>query len=79
MRKFREQYIGKDSCGTDLHEDWMDCILHYCRQSYRNMNNADIARCVEEMQSDYIILQAVLDTKLIRALLLEEYTEGKKE
>lgn len=79
MRKFRERYLGMDVCGTDLGYDWMDSITVYCRKSYEGNNYPDIANCLEELESDYIIRQAVLDTKLIRSLLLEEYTEGKKE
>ena len=79
MRKFREQYLGMDVCGTDLGYDWMDSMTHYCKRSYEGNNYPDIATCLEELESDYIIRQAVLDTKLIRSLLLEEYTEGKKE
>jgi hypothetical protein len=73
VRKFRYLYVGMDVCGTDWVYDSMYAIIKYCRNSYLGNNYVDIATSEDDMDSEFIIRQDVLDTPLIRSLLLREY------
>ena len=75
MKKFRHLYIGMDVCGTDSDHDSMECLIRYCRKSFNDENYEDIAKSIDDMCSDFIIRQDVLDTPLVRSLLLEEYAK----
>ena len=80
MKKFRHLYIGMDVCGVELFDDdYLPRLKVYCTKSYEGSNYEDIAESLDDMSSDFIIRQDVLDTKIYRSLFLEEYTERKKE
>jgi Lhr-like helicase len=80
MQKFRHLYVGMDVCGVELYDDdYLYRLKLYCTKSYKGNNYEDIAESVDDMESEFIIRQAVLDTKAIRSIFLEEYTERKKE
>jgi hypothetical protein len=62
-------------------EDFMVDCRKFCKLSYEGNNVPNYLHKydIEDHLIESIVLQDVLDTHLIRALLLEDYTERKKE
>ena len=83
MRKFRHLYLGKDCYLLDrmFPEDFIPDCKKFCKISYANKNLPNYLHQfdIEDIDILTVVLQDVLDTPLMRSLLLEEYTERKKE
>lgn len=83
MKKYRQSYLGKDSFVSpieDTIQEFLDRLETFSRLSYEGFNEELFVTEYDLMfYDDRYVLQSVLDSRVIRSLLLEEYTEGKKE